>query len=117
MKFVADENVDLPVLARLRNDGHEIYAVIEMSAGVSDDEVLKQANRQGVVLLTSDKDFGELVYRDKRYTCGIVLIRLAGLSSSEKIEIVASVIREHASELENSFTVITHHNLRIRPRI
>ena len=117
MKFVADENVDLPIIARLRNDEHEVSAVIEMSAGISDDEVLKQANRQGNVLLTGDKDFGELVYRDKRYTCGIVLIRLEGLSNNEKVEIVANVINEHASELGNAFTVITHHNLRIRPRI
>jgi predicted nuclease of predicted toxin-antitoxin system len=117
MKFVADENIDLPIIARLRNDGHEVHAVMEMSAGISDDEVLKQANRQGVVLLTGDKDFGELVYRDKRYNCGIVLIRLSGLHNNEKAEIVASVIRDHASELENAFTVISHRNLRIRPRI
>jgi len=117
MKFVADENVDLPIIARLRKEGHEVYAIIEMSAGVPDDEVLKQANRQGVVLLTGDKDFGELVYRDKRFTCGIVLIRLAGLSNSEKVEIVASVIKEHASELGNAFTVISQRNLRIRPRM
>jgi predicted nuclease of predicted toxin-antitoxin system len=117
MKFVADENVDLPILVRLRNDGHEVYAIIEKSAGISDEEVLKQANQQGVVLLTEDKDFGELVYRDKSFTCGIVLIRLAGLSNSEKVEIVASVIKEHATELGNAFTVISHHNLRIRPRI
>jgi len=117
MKFVADENVDLPIIARLRNDGHDVYAVIEMSAGISDDEVLEQANRQGVVLLTGDKDFGELVYRDKRFACGIVLIRLAGLNNIEKVEIVASVINEHANELGNAFTVISRHNLRIRPRI
>ena len=117
MKFVADENIDLPIIARLRDDGHDVYAVIETSAGISDEEVLKQANRQGVVLLTCDKDFGELVYRDKRYTCGIVLLRLAGLSKNEKVEIVANVINKHASELEKAFTVISHHNLRIRPRI
>ncbi len=91
MKFVADENIDQPIIDRLRNDGHDVYAVIEMSAGVSDNEVLKQANQQGVVLLKSDKDFGELVYRDKRFTCGIVLIRLAGLTTDEKVEIVARV--------------------------
>ena len=91
--------------------------MIEVSAGISDDEVLKQANKQGVVLLTGDKDFGELVYRDNRYNCGIVLIRLAGLSNLEKAEIVTSVIKDHAGELENAFTVISHHNLRIRPRI
>jgi len=79
--------------------------------------VLKQANQHGVVLLTADKDFGELVYRDRRYTCGIVLIRLSGLTMAEKIEIVANVINEHASELENAFTVISKRNLRIRPRI
>ena len=117
MKFVADENVDLPLIARLRKDGHDVYAVFEMSAGISDEEVLKQANQQGVVLLTGDKDFGELVYRDRRYTCGIVLIRLSGLTTTEKVEIVANVINDHASELENAFTVISQRNLRIRPRI
>jgi predicted nuclease of predicted toxin-antitoxin system len=117
MKFVADENIDLPIIARLRSDGHQVYAVVETSAGISDDEVLKQANQRGVILLTGDKDFGELVYRDKRYTCGILLIRLAGLSNKEKAEIVANVIKDHASELENAFTVVSHHNLRIRPRI
>lgn len=117
MKFVADENVDLPIIVRLRDDGHEIYAIIESSAGVSDDEVLKLANEQGIVLLTGDKDFGEMVYRDKRFTCGIVLIRLAGLSNQEKAEVVTNVIREHGNELGNAFTVISSHNLRIRPRI
>ena len=117
MKFVADENVDVPLIARLRKDGHDVYAVIEMSAGISDDEVLTQANQRGVVLLTWDKDFGELVYRDRRYTCGIVLIRLSGLTAAEKIEIVVNVINEHASELANAFTVVSHRNLRIRPRI
>ncbi len=117
MKLVADENVDLPIIARLRSDGHQVHAVIEMSAGASDEEVLKQAGNQGVVLLTADKDFGELIYRNKRYTCGVVLIRLAGLPNKEKAEIVAGVINEHASELENAFTVISHHNLRIRPRL
>ena len=117
MKFVADENVDLPIIARLRDDGHDIHAIIESSAGISDDEVLKLANEKGVVLLTGDKDFGELVYRDKRFTCGIVLVRLAGLSNHEKSEIVANVIREHGNELGNAFTVISPHNLRIRPRI
>src|SRR5687767_1633306 len=117
MKFVADENIDLPIIARLRKDGHDVYAVIEMSAGILDEEVLKQANQQGVVLLTGDKDFGELVYRDRRYTCGIVLIRLSGLTMIGKIEIVADVINKHGSELENAFTVISQRNLRIRPRI
>ncbi len=58
-----------------------------------------------------------MVYRDQRYACGIVLLRLAGLNKQEKAEIVANVIKEHASELENAFTVVSSRNLRIRPRI
>jgi len=117
MKFVADENIDLPIILRLRADGHEVHAVFEMSAGIPDDEVLKLANDQGVVLLTGDKDFGELVYRDRRLTCGIVLIRLAGLSNHEKAGIVSAVVKEHAQELSHAFTVISRYNLRIRSRI
>jgi predicted nuclease of predicted toxin-antitoxin system len=117
MKFVADENIDQPIIARLRKDGHDVYAVTDMLAGIPDEDVLEHANQKGVVLLTADKDFGELIYRDKRYTCGIVLIRLAGLTAREKVEIVAGVINGHTAEPENAFTVISPRNLRIRPRI
>lgn len=117
MKFIADENVDYPIITRLRADGHEVHAVVESSAGITDEQVLEQANQQEMVLLTNDKDFGELVYRDKRYTCGIMLFRLAGLSNLRKAEIVAGVIKEHMGELEKAFTVITPHNIRIRRRI
>lgn len=117
MKIIADENVDQPIISRLRKAGHEVHAIIEMEAGISDKEVLHLATQKGIVLLTSDKDFGELVYRDRKSACGIVLIRLAGLTNKDKSEIVARVISEHANELENAFTVISAKNLRIRPRI
>lgn len=117
MKILADENIDRPIINRLRNEGHEVDAVAEMSAGISDDEVLRRANQKGVVLLTSDKDFGEMVYRDRRFTCGIVLIRLSGMENDEKAEIVANVIHDHADELRSAFTVVSHRNLRIRPRL
>jgi predicted nuclease of predicted toxin-antitoxin system len=117
MKFVADENIDQPVISRLRTDGHEILAVFELNPGIADDIVLGLANHEGVVLLTGDKDFGELVFRDRRYAFGIVLIRLSGLPVNDKVEIVTKVIKEHAGELAHAFTVITARNVRIRPRV
>lgn len=117
MKFIADESVDYPIITRLRADGHEVFAIVESSAGISDEQVLEHANQQELVLLTNDKDFGELVYRDKRYTCGIMLFRLAGLNNLQKAEIVAGVIKEHMGELENAFTVISPYNIRIRRRL
>jgi predicted nuclease of predicted toxin-antitoxin system len=109
--------VDLPIIIRLRNDGHEVHAIVEGPTGITDDEVLKLANSKGVVLLTGDKDFGELVYRDKRYNCGVVLMRLAGLENHQKAAVVAGVIKDHANELEKAFTVISPYKVRIRPRM
>jgi predicted nuclease of predicted toxin-antitoxin system len=117
MNFVADENVDQPVVARLRAAGHIVLAVVEMEPSVSDEVVLDIANERGMVLLTGDKDFGELVYRDRRYAFGIVLIRLAGLAATAKAEMVASVVEEHADRLAHTFTVISLNNVRIRPRL
>jgi predicted nuclease of predicted toxin-antitoxin system len=114
MKFVADESVDFPIVERLRQDGHSVWAVVEMDAGIPDDLVLDHANRQNAVLLTADKDFGELVFRLKRMNFGVVLVRLAGLPPKRKAEIVARVIAEKGEELKEAFSVITANTLRIR---
>ena len=117
MKFVADESVDFPIVERLRQDGHSVWAVVEMDSGISDDLVLDHANRQNAVLLTADKDFGELVFRLNRLSLGVVLVRLAGLPPKYKAEIVARAIAEKGEELKGAFSVITASALRVRRRL
>ena len=90
--------------------------IAEMAPGISDDEVLDMANENEALLLTADKDFGELVYRQHRLMFGIILIRLAGLSLARKAEIVASGINQHLEELADAFAVITSGAIRIRRR-
>ena len=114
MNLLADESVDGPIVDHLRQDGHHVWYVAEMEPGVSDEDVLELANKEESLLLTADKDFGELVFRQGRSMPGIVLIRLAGVAPSRKAEIVASVIRERARELPHAFTVITPRLVRIR---
>jgi len=114
MKFLADESVDRPIVEKLRQDGHFVLYVAEMEPGISDDAVLDLANRESALLLTADKDFGELVFRQHRFMIGIVLIRLAGLSLLLKAEIVANMINQHLRELPNAFVVITPAMFRIR---
>jgi predicted nuclease of predicted toxin-antitoxin system len=116
MNFLADECVDAPIVTRLRNDGHTIVYVAEMAKGISDDEVLDLANSGVMLLMTGDKDFGELVFRLQRVAEGVVLIRLSGLSNTKKAEIVAKAIDEHGSELPGCFTVIESSSVRIRKR-
>ena len=117
MNFVADESVDQPIVTVLREEGHTVLAIGEMEPSISDEAVLEIANQRGMVLLTGDKDFGELVFRDRRYAFGIVLIRLSGLTATAKAEVVLSAIKEHGDKLAHAFAVISPNNVRIRPRL
>ncbi|HWR58871.1 MAG TPA: DUF5615 family PIN-like protein [Thermodesulfovibrionales bacterium] len=114
MNLLADESIDEQIVNALREKGYSVGYVAEMDPGIPDDVVLDLANREGVLLLTADKDFGELVFRLRRLSSGVVLIRLAGLSPIRKSEIVVSFIVKHFSELIESFSVITPVGIRIR---
>ncbi len=116
MNFVADESVDQQIVERLRDDGHSVIYVAEMDPGIPDDEVIRLANQKSTILITADKDFGELVFRRALATHGVVLIRLAGLSQSIKAEMLSSAVKEHASELTNAFSVVRPGTIRIRPK-
>jgi predicted nuclease of predicted toxin-antitoxin system len=114
VNLVADEGVDRAVVERLRQDGHEVLYVAELSPSVSDEEVLQQANARNAVLLTADKDFGDLVFRQGLAQYGVVLLRLAGLANATKAEIVAEVCRDRTAELVRSFSVVSAGQVRIR---
>ncbi len=114
MNLVADESVDRQVVLRLRQEGHDTVYVAELSPSITDDAVLQEANRRGALLVTADKDFGELVYRQGRVHAGVVLLRLAGLPLAAKAETVAQVFRERGPELPGAFSVISPGAVRIR---
>lgn len=85
-----------------------------MEPGISDDLVLDRANARGALLITADKDFGELVFRQGLVNSGVVLLRLAGLSLETRAGIVADVLRFRAAELLQAFSVISLGMVRIR---
>lgn len=114
MMLLADESVDRPIVERLRQDGHDTLYVAELSPSITDDQVLQEANNRNAILLTEDKDFGELVYRLGRVHAGVILIRLAGLPPAMKAETVSKVLQDHATELSGAFSVISPGAVRIR---
>jgi predicted nuclease of predicted toxin-antitoxin system len=114
MKFLADENMDAAIVDRLRQEGHQVWYVLEMEPGIPDEEVLALANQEGAILITADKDFGELVFRLRSITTGVILIRLAGLSTVAKGDIIIMAIQEHELELFTAFTVLSPTSIRIR---
>jgi len=114
LKLVADESVDRQIVDRLRQEGHTVWYVAEMDHGIDDESVLGAANSEEAILLTTDKDFGELVYRRRLVNPGVILVRLAGVPAEAKAEVVAKAIKLHSAEFEHSFAVISHAAVRIR---
>jgi predicted nuclease of predicted toxin-antitoxin system len=112
--FVADESVDRQIVEAVRGLGYDVLSIAESAAGISDEDVLSRANDAQSVLLTADKDFGELVFRLRRLHAGIVLFRLAGLAPTAKAQVVAAAIKAHGTELEAEFCVVTGRTVRIR---
>jgi len=114
MNLLADESVDRFIVERLRREGHRVSYVAELGPGMPDEAVLHLANQETALLLTADRDFGEMVFRQRLHTHGVVLIRLAGLTPTRKSEMVALAVKEHLTELPSSFAVIMPGIFRIR---
>lgn len=117
MNIVADEGIDRQIVERLRADGHHVEFIAESAPGVRDEHILAMANKQRALLLTSDKDSGELVFRQGLISSGVVLIRLAGLSQRAKTDIVSAAIADHSHELPSSFAVIAPAGVRVRRQL
>lgn len=116
MKVVADEGVDRQIVERLRSVSYEVIYVAELAPSISDDEVLELANDENALLITADKDFGELVFRLHRIAGGIVLLRLLGLGPETKATIVTEALKQHAAQMLTAFSVIMPGSVRIRQR-
>ena len=117
MRIVADESIDGQIVERLRTDGHEVLFIAEMEPGVEDEVVLARSRELDAVLLTADKDFGELVFRQHLLHTGILLVRLAGVEPDAKAHLVASVVDRYAEALRRGFSVLTTRAFRIRKPI
>ena len=117
MRFLADEGVDGPIVERLRAEGHDVAYVAEMNPGLPDDAVLTISLEKGAILVTTDRDFGELVFRQGRLHAGVLLVRLVGLPAGTKAALVAAEVRQHAAELSGAFCVLSPGAFRVRRRV
>lgn len=115
MRFLADENFPRPALEALRNAGWEVFSVAEERSGISDGEVAALCSESQRVLLTFDKDFGELVFRQGLSAgSGVVLFRLVPKSPEEAADIALALVKSQP-DLNGTFCVVTRDRIRVRP--
>jgi len=110
--FLADENVPLGIVEGLRHRGHDVLWVRTHSPGLADKDVLHFAVEQERVVLTFDKDFGELVFREYATARGIVLLRLILGSPSATADYVVDIL-DRRDDWEGHFTVIERDRIRL----
>lgn len=114
MRILADENIDYPVVRKLRDKGFEVFSIMDMHQGENDNFVLSVANNLDCILLTNDKDFGELVIRRQLPHKGVILLRLSSRDITEISNIVSDILNKYGQQMVNKFTLVSDTKIRIR---
>lgn len=110
-----DESTGDAVANELRRLHHDVVSIHEQSPGVEDSTVLNIAVLKDRLLLTNDKDFGELVYRSGLPHHGVVLFRLRDERAANRIRMLREVLKLPKDKLtENCFIVVSESKIRIR---
>jgi predicted nuclease of predicted toxin-antitoxin system len=115
VKFLADECCDRDVVGALREEGYDVLYILEAKRGAPDDDVLALAFDERRILLTEDKDFGELVYRLKKPAHGIILIRIGVKNRSLKWPRIKKLLDAYPERCAGRFVVIDENKFRFRP--
>jgi predicted nuclease of predicted toxin-antitoxin system len=114
VKFLADENIHADIVAWLRSEGHDVAYAAETLTQRADDELLAIARDDARVLITDDKDFGELVFHRKLVSRGVVLIRLENARVADRLQRLAQVWPDIEAQAEDKFIVVSEHKVRVR---
>ncbi len=117
MRFLVDECTGPSVASWLRSLGYDVYSVYDQNPGMSDKDIIEKAHIENRVIITNDKDFGEMVYRIGKTHAGVILLRLEDERSKSKKQILSYIIENYQGEIDNSFIVATEQRIRIARKI
>ncbi len=114
MRFLADENFPLPSTVLLRDNDQDIIEVADIMPSASDEKVLHHAYQEQRIILTFDSDYGELIYRFKMPSAGVIYFRFIPITPLEPAEIVLQWLPDNIP-LVNRFTIAKRNKIRQRP--
>jgi len=114
LTFLADESCDFLVVRKLRSAEYDVLSVAESFSSYSDKQVLEYAIKDGRILITEDKDFGEWVFAHGEKIKGVILIRFPGNARKRLGEEIILLIDDHGIELPKCFVVLEPGRARLR---
>jgi predicted nuclease of predicted toxin-antitoxin system len=118
MNFLADESCAGPVIRALREAGHHVVAIAEVAKGTADEQVMERALKERRVLITEDRDFGELLYARGGSSAGVIFVKFHSRARRAKPTAVVEAVAKLGGRLEGGFAVVETGRVRIarRPR-
>jgi predicted nuclease of predicted toxin-antitoxin system len=115
MRFLTNENVTGTVIHELRQRGHDVLSVKESMRSEQDEVILARAQAEQRIVVTHDKDFGELAVRSQLpASCGIILLRLSGAGRDIDNRRLLEAV-ESRTDWAGHFSVVTNDRIRMRP--
>lgn len=114
LKFVLDVGVGHKVSAFLTENGYDVLSILDIDPAMPDADILVIAERDQRMVVTMDKDFGELAYRSRQKHEGILLLRLEDASGDEKANVIREILGKYADDISGKFCVYQNGRLRIR---
>jgi predicted nuclease of predicted toxin-antitoxin system len=115
IKFLANVNVEKPIVDFLINKGFDVKWVANIDKKMLDIQIFEIANYEKRVIITNDKDFGEYTFYQRKTSRGIVLLRVKGQDSSEKIDLLDKLLDKYPNKILNHFVVVTRKKFRFVP--
>ncbi len=112
MRFLVDECTGPTVAEWLRNEGYEVFSVFDEAKGATDDQLLTKAVSEDWIIITNDKDFGTMIFRERRPHRGVIFLRLADERSKNKIAVVSQILSDHADMVADHFVTATETRIR-----
>ena len=112
--LLADENIPKKALETLRQQGIDIISVADFSTGLSDQDVMKTAIRENRVIITFDKDFGELIVKRRLKPPGLIFLRLTEISPTEVAGRIKDLIKRQIV-LDGNIVVVQDDRVRVAP--
>jgi predicted nuclease of predicted toxin-antitoxin system len=114
MRFLANENFPIKSIKVLRKYGYDVISVSEDFPSVEDSEVILYAQQKRCVILTFDRDYGELIYHYGFFAFGVVYFRFEPEYPEEPAEQLLKILDLGEIELLNKFTVVERDRIRQR---
>lgn len=112
--IIFDENVDQWIINYLKDKMYDVFSIRENNSGISDIEVIKIVESKNGILVTEDKDFGELVFSYNLKNCSVILLRYDKADREKTAKSIELILKYLSKVPDFYFFTISKHKIRKR---